>query len=374
MSKSILILMILKMYFLSQFVSGEALAGDKQINFADKGSLIVETLEFRDLTDTKRPHAKRAKTFAFFGSKSAEQKNPAGRLVPIKVHLPQSGGPYPIIVISHGAGGDWNTHDAQATHLASHGFAVLNVEHVGSNTDRLKASFRLRSNLEDMIHDADEVLGRPKDLGFALDQAEKWNRDHAKLKDRLNVRQVGMLGHSFGAFTVMVAAGMRPALDWIVPPVSPGKGLGPDLSDGRAKCAVALSPQAPGEPFFLPESYASLQIPMLGISGTEDKQFHGEPPSARYDAFKLWPAMQNKNYFLWLDQAAHLDFTDASGRSKTSRDSPRREPVQRVVRAAILMFFNQCLKGDATTPSILSVEYLRAYEQSPIRIVDLRVK
>jgi len=103
---------------------------------AADGPLKVEVVAFADLTDAKR----------------------AGRKVPIKVHAPADGGPYPLVVFSHGAGGDWDVHHAQARHLASHGFVVLCLEHVGSNRERMTKGLRLAQNLDAMIHDADEVL------------------------------------------------------------------------------------------------------------------------------------------------------------------------------------------------------------------------
>ena len=65
---------------------------------------------------------------------------------------------------------------------------------------------------------------------------------------------------------------MRPALDWIVPTIPPGKGLGASQREKRIDCGVALSPQGVGEPFFISESFGGLQVPLLGISGTLDKQ------------------------------------------------------------------------------------------------------
>ncbi|MFM7809490.1 MAG: prolyl oligopeptidase family serine peptidase, partial [Planctomycetota bacterium] len=140
-----------------------------------------------------------------------------GRKVPIKVHMPAGKGPFPVVVVSHGAGGDRDTHFGQAQDLAAHGYAVLCLEHVGSNRDRLKQGFRPMKNLDAMIRDADEVLARPKDFSFAIDCAQRWNQTHEKLKGKLDLDRVGAMWHSFGAFTTMVVCGMRPALDWLTP-------------------------------------------------------------------------------------------------------------------------------------------------------------
>jgi predicted dienelactone hydrolase len=311
------------------------------------GPFKVVIIEFPELTDPQR----------------------SNRKVPIKVHLPEGRELCPIVVISHGAGGDWDTHFAQAQHLASHGYAALCLEHIGSNLERMKQGLRFMKNLNEMIRDSNEVLGRPKDVSFALDCAAEWNRSHPKLRGRLDLQHAGVMGHSFGAFTTMVVCGMRPALDWLTPRVEPGKGLGPDLRDRRVKCGVALSPQGADEPFFLRESFASLQVPLLGISGTEDRQQGDLPASNRLDAFKLWP--EGANRFIWLTNARHLDFTDSTGSSRRAMSSPTREDVQPIVRAATLLFFNAHLRADSEAAKQLQGDLLKPYLRGVVTNVEV---
>jgi predicted dienelactone hydrolase len=211
-------------------------------------------------------------------------------------------------------------------------------------------------NLDAMIRDAEEVLTRPKDVRFAIDQAQRWNESNEALKGKLDLDHVGVMGHSFGAFTTMVVCGMRPALDWLVPAVPPGKGLGPDLRDARVKCGVALSPQGVGEPFFIRESFTGLQVPLLGISGTKDDQQAGQPATNRRDAFAMWPTPGSQ--FIWLANARHLDFTDATGTSRRQLPSATRDDVQPLVKAATLAFFDLHLKGDAGAAKRLSQDGL----------------
>ena len=319
------------------------------VDLAADGALTVETIEFPDLTDASR----------------------GGRRVPIKLHIPMAAGPYPVVVVSHGAGGHWDANYAQAHHLASHGYAVLALEHVGSNTAVLKRSLRLRANLEAMTRDAGEVLGRPKDIAFAIDRAQAWTRSDERLRGRLDVRHVGALGHSFGAYTVLAVAGMRPALDWLVPPVAPGAGLGPDLRDPRVGCGVALSPQGPGEPFFIEASYASLAVPLLGISGSNDRQQHAAPAHRRR-AFALWPA--GDKHLLWLANADHMAFSDATGSSQRMLPSHARTDAQPVVRAATLLFFDACLKDDVAARSQLTAAGLRPYLHGAVNDLTLDSK
>lgn len=320
-------------------------------DLAADGPLKVEVVAFADLTDAKR----------------------AGRKVPIKVHAPADGGPYPVVVFSHGAGGDWDVHHAQARHLASHGFVVLCLEHVGSNRERMTKGLRLAQNLDAMIHDADEVMARPRDVSFALDRAAEWNASHPRLRGRMDLARVGIVGHSFGAFTTMVTCGMRPALDWLRPTVPPGKGLGPSLADPRIRCGVALSPQGVGEPFFLAASFGSLKVPLLGISGTKDRQQSGLPAENRREAFALWP--KGPHRFVWIANAKHLDFVDSTGADRKALPSSSRDDVQPITRAATLMFLEAHLKPASTGVVIeLSEANLRPYLRGEADKVEVLVK
>ena len=312
------------------------------------GRFAVEIIDFDNLTDTGR-----------------------GRKVPIKAFLPAGNGPFPVVIVSHGAGGNRDANFAQARHLASHGYAAFAVEHIGSNTAVLTRSFRLVANLKATIHDANEALGRPKDISFAIDQAEKWNMSHDKIRGRLDMKHVGVLGHSYGAYTTMVVAGMRPALNWLQPTVAPGQGLGPDLRDKRVVCGVALSPQGPGEPFFIDASYASLKTPLLGITGSKDRQLSGGPENRRR-AYELWPP--GDKYLIWLANADHTAFSDSTGSGRRMLPSSSREDVQPVVRAATLLFFNAYLKGDSSARKALTSAGLKPYLRGSVDTVEVMSK
>jgi len=321
-----------------------------QNDYSKNGQHAVNVLEFKNNLDTSR-----------------------GRNIPIKVHYPLEKGLYPLIIISHGAGGDWDTHFALANHLATHGFIVLCLEHIGSNTKMLKRNIRIFKNLNDMIHDGDEVLGRPKDVSYAINQAIIWNQSNETLKGKIDTENIGVLGHSFGAYTSMVIAGMKPALDWLEPRTNFGKGLGADMKDKRVKVCIALSPQGVGEPFFVKESFSTLSTPLLGISGTEDKQQGGLPPVNRYNAFDYWSSNGN-NIFVWLSNAHHLDFTDSEGGETHGINSKNRKEVEKVVRATTLLYLNKYLKNDNTASALISNNGLKPYLSGQVNSVEVRKK
>ena len=296
---------------------------------SEPGNTRVSLVEFTDISDSTR----------------------ANRRVPMKIHLPAGRGPFPVVVVSHGAGGNLDANFAQAHHLASHGFLAVCLEHIGSNTKRaLAGGFRIGKATAEMTRDANEVLNRPRDVSFAIDQIEKWNKTHPKLRGRCDLKRLGVMGHSYGAYTTLAICGARPALDWLKPKVGAGKGLGPDLSDKRVSCGVALSPQGPGEPFFLESSYRTLRVPLLGISGTKDVQ-QSNLPIHRKKSFRFWP--KGDRYLLWINNASHLQFSDPTGSRQRrtnlgARLRQRREDVQKVSRAATLIFFDKYLRGKRT--------------------------
>ena len=298
------------------------------------GPLTTRTIEFPDLADAAR----------------------GLRRVPIKVHLPAWTGPFPVVVLSHGAGGNWDSNFAQARHLASHGYVVLALEHVASNTERMRQGMRFAANLRAMTRDASEVLGRPRDVAFALDQAARWNDSHAELAGRLDLSRVAAMGHSFGAYTTLAVCGARPALDWLVPRVEPGHGLGPDLRDARVKACVALSPQGPGEPFFNTDSFAGIDRPVLAISGSRDEQ-QGAPPENRRRYFELVPP--GRKVLVWIANADHMAFSDSAGSRRSSLPSRSRAEVQPIARAATLLFLEAQLRGDADADARLSERALQ---------------
>ena len=318
------------------------------------------------------------------------------RPLPIKLFLPEGSDAVPVVILSHGGGGSRDANFAQAQHLASHGYAVLALEHPGSNTPRLLEGGRYVANLQAMTRDATEALGRPRDVSFAIDRAAQWQAEARPLQGRFDLGRVAVMGHSYGAYTALVACGARPVLDWLLPAVPPGQGLGPDLSDARVRACVALSPQGPGAPFFGEASYASIRRPVLGISGSRDEQ-QGAPPENRRRYFELLPAMAGTagmagtasgptgapgaagtpslgHAFVWLANADHTAFSDSSGSGRRGLPSSTRTDAQPITRAATLYFLNAQLRGQTEADSALSQAGLKSLLRGRVDAVEVMRK
>jgi predicted dienelactone hydrolase len=103
-----------------------------------------------------------------------------------------SGGPYPLVVFSHGFGLNAPAYHTLAEHYASYGFVVLAPEHVES----------------DWFDGVAHTVERPRDIVRTLDYAETLNADGA-LASLIDLDNVAVVGHSYGGYTALAAAGAQ---------------------------------------------------------------------------------------------------------------------------------------------------------------------
>ncbi|NJK36671.1 MAG: alpha/beta hydrolase [Oscillatoriales cyanobacterium RM2_1_1] len=108
----------------------------------------------------------------------------------------------PVIIVSPGLGATRQGWQSLITHLASHGFAVVTVQHPGSNFQKLEDFLKGQA---DNFFEVEEFIDRPQDISFVLDQLEQINL--TQFQGKLNLQQVGIAGQSFGAYTALVLAG-----------------------------------------------------------------------------------------------------------------------------------------------------------------------
>lgn len=101
-------------------------------------------------------------------------------------------GIFPLVIISHGAGGSHYTHRNLARYLAQNGLIVCIPEHPFNNRN------------DNQRHDTIEnLIDRPRHLSLAIDhmlEASRW-------KEHLEAEQVFLIGHSMGAYTALALSG-----------------------------------------------------------------------------------------------------------------------------------------------------------------------
>lgn len=104
-------------------------------------------------------------------------------------------GTFPIILISHGGGGNPLLYRDLAVHLVKHGFVVSLPEHPGNN--------RLDNSLESTNENLEY---RPRHLRLCADAV----MTDEKLKNIVLKDKVGIIGHSLGGYSALAAAGGLP--------------------------------------------------------------------------------------------------------------------------------------------------------------------
>lgn len=271
------------------------------------------------------------------------------RDIPVRVFLPVSSAPAPVVLFSHGLGGSREGSPFLGEQWAARGYAVVYLQHAGSDSGVWKdvtpaermAALRSAASLSN-------YLLRLKDVPAVLDQLTAWNKEtgHA-LAGRLDLEHVGMSGHSFGALTTQGVSGE-----------SLGE-LGKKFTDPRIRAAVAFSPDVPskGDP---KAAFASVSIPWMLMTGTKDVAFVGKATVESREA--VFPALPpGDKYEVVLENAEHSAFSD---RPLPGDQQPRNPNHHRVILALTTAFWDAYLKGDAEAKAWLNGEGPRQVMES----------
>ncbi len=252
------------------------------------------------------------------------------RIVPVRIRMPAGAGKVPLILFSHGLGGSLDAGTLWARAWTEDGNAVIHLQHAGSDSGILGGG-RLRQAMS-----AEQLRARALDIRFVIDQVARQPREGACDLTRLDLRRIGMAGHSFGAQTSLVVAGQATPF------------AQETLADRRVTAAVALSPQ-PSMTQPDAAAFGGITIPFLSITGTEDALpwLNRVTPEDRERPFRAMAP--GDKYLLVLAGANHGVFSgqDRPGVAATPhmRDA--------VVRATTL-FWRATLRGDAAVRAKLA--------------------
>ncbi len=254
------------------------------------------------------------------------------RDIPLRVYLPASNAPAPVILFSHGLGGSRAGSAFLGVHWAARGYVAVFLQHPGSDEsvwksqpiqDRMRAMNRAAS--------LENYLLRVQDVPAVLNQLEAWNADKTnRLAGRLNLKKVGMSGHSFGAVTTEAVSGETL-------PVG-----GQKFTDARINAALVLSPSTP-KVGSAAKAFGAVKIPWLLMTGTKDLAPIGNADLK--SRLAVYPALHGApKYELVLHNAEHSVFTD---RALPGDHEPRNPNHHRVILALSTAFWDAYLRGDA---------------------------
>ncbi|MEL6247844.1 MAG: alpha/beta hydrolase [Cyanobacteria bacterium J06626_23] len=300
--------------------------------------------------------------------------------LPTDLYLP-AGNNLPLVVLSHGLGGDRATLAYLAEHLASYGLAAAVVEHPGSSADQLDA---LVSGRADEAVDPEEMVLRPMSIQTLLDDLTA----NAALQGRINFNQVGVMGHSFGAYTSLTLAGASISSESLAQSCPPELAqlnvslllqcLVPELpqppsalKDERIKAAIAINPF--GSAVFGPTGMADISIPLVIVSGSNDTVTPALAEQIRPFSWLTTP----ERHLLLMENGTHFSAvqdpeTSESAALPTEIIGPRPDLAQRYVQAISIAFFRRHLSGESQYDPYLTSSYADTLSQSemPLSLVN----
>ena len=252
------------------------------------------------------------------------------RKVPLRIYLPESKSAAPVILFSHGLGGSKENNPYLGNHWAGRGYVVVFMQHAGSDKEIWK-DVPLRDRFRKVKSAASQknLEGRVGDVPATIDQLTKWNADGKKLAGRLNLKKIGMSGHSFGAVTTKALAGQNYGR------------RGQVFADTRIKAAVVMSPMFPrfgGNA----DTFRKVKVPWMLMTGTKDESMIGRgTPADRRKVFQQLPK-SGHFYELVLHDAEHMAFSE-----RTLQGVEHRNPrYHKSILAMSTAFWDTYLKED----------------------------
>jgi predicted dienelactone hydrolase len=197
-----------------------------------------------------------------------------------------AGRPFPVLVNSPGAGGGIGANSYLNTHLASHGFIVVGVQHPGTTPPPCPFQPCLPTNPDAREWVLEQLANRPDDVRFTLQSVlELSAAGDSVLAGMLDTERLGMAGGSSGGITALEVVADDPRFRAVVPMAPAGSPA--DRRHGR-------------------ELAAQITLPAMVLAGELDTI-----PYAEQEAMAAaFPSSAPERWFVGLPRAGHSMLLD----------------------------------------------------------------
>jgi hypothetical protein len=274
-----------------------------------------------------------------------------GRDVDLRVLFPVTDGStaLPLVVYSTGAFCYPQMYDRITTHWVSHGYVVIEPNHLDSpNNDQ-----KLQPSQYTLL-----LPSRARDISFVLDAADKISTG-VSLPGSIDMTRAAAAGHSFGTVISMTKIGLHLKPEFQGPWGEP--------FDARIRAAVLMSGIGPGMEDMADNAFDGIRRPLLATGGTRDvgRVEIGEltPEEWRMQPFLLAPP--GDKYSLITEGTDH--YMGGLICNKDRGNSPDYEAVENV-RSATTAFLDAYLRNDQAAKTYLDTVDMSAVTDGRARL------
>jgi predicted dienelactone hydrolase len=262
--------------------------------------------------------------------------------LPLKIYFPPKSTAAPVIIFSHGLGGSRENNPYLGEHWAQRGYMVIFLQHHGSDESLWKSKGPLAALISmKRGASAENLVTRVEEVKLLFDALPKLNEDaKSPCYHRMDLKHIGMSGHSFGAITTQVLAGEALA------------GGRKQMKDSRISAALMMSPSPPawGD---AKTAFSPISLPCLLMTGTEDDSPIGNISSG--SRLEVFPALVNA-------PAWQVVFEGADHMSFGQRSAGQGNKFHASILAISTAYWDATLKGDPQAkawlkkPAVLGVK------------------
>jgi predicted dienelactone hydrolase len=318
-------------------------------------------------------------------SRNGHSESVLERKYDVDVYLPKpksatTSEPYPVIVISHGLAEDRNSFVYIAKHLASYGFAVVALDHPVANSKQFQqflAGF-------DGPPKATELIDRSLDVKYLLDELQHLSETDPRFQNKLNLQQVGLIGHSLGGYTSLALAGGTFDFDKIYKDCNPNRSLNistflqcrandlkPDnypIKDDRIKAIMVMNPL--NSTLLGEKGISKILVPVMMVAASQDIFTPAVPEQIR----PFTKLSSKDKYLAIVENATHFSVQSDLPLSPKAIPVPQellgpdRKSVYSYMNALGVAFFKTHLCNQQEYRPYLSASYAQFISQAPLNL------
>ena len=253
------------------------------------------------------------------------------------------GGPYPLLVFSHGYGGGGLCSVFFTERLAARGWIVVAPDHHDRHSSvRIRTGQKKDFDRWGLLRSAKELASSsPEDRGKYLYRLDEMKLtldrmlNHASFSKLIDRDRIAVGGHSMGGFTALGLCGTIK-----------------ERHDSRVKAVLLFSPGAGGY-LFRDAELAAVRIPSMLFMGEREKDQPRGSKTMSEIVGKIYRNLSPPKYFLEIKGAGHSSFSNRFTNNRWARRLSGTEEQFKVIRRYSIAFLEKHVAGKKDSDHVL---------------------